>query len=66
MMEVPTPPIGKTSTCLTLLSPTLIWRRSVAWTNSGWRWPDNGWNRVEPCWPAASSTTTVGGSQSTV
>ena len=38
-MEVPTPPIWKTSTCLTLPSAALTPDpRSAAWMSSAWSW----------------------------
>ncbi len=45
MMGVLTPPIGKTSRCLTLPSCALISACSAASTSSGWRWVGQ---RLEP------------------
>ncbi len=50
-MEVPTPAIRKTSTCLTLLpsrAPTCP--RSAASTNSAWSWSGSAWSRNVRCW----------------
>lgn len=50
MMEVPTPAIRKTSTCLTLPSTTLISRPSAAWTSSAFVLSGSILRPIGRCW----------------